>query len=246
MSHRSPRIAFVDLETAPTRGWVWQNWDADLIRTDKDWYILSFAVKWSDEKKIRTYALPDYPGYKKNKECDRALVKELHRVFDEADIIVAHNIAFDVKKANARFAIHNLKPPSPYKTICTLKIARAQFKFGSNKLTDLGTYLGIGGKLPHTGAHLWFSAMSGDELAWDTMRRYNARDVELLFKVFERIKPFAPNLPNLNIYTGADGCPTCQSGHVQRRGVMVKLNSKRHRFHCQDCGAWFASQEKAA
>lgn len=210
--------------------------------------MLSFACKWNDEKKIRAYALPDYQGYKKDKENDLALVKELHRMLDEADIVVAHNgDSFDIKKANARFAIHGLTPPSPYKTIDTLKIARAKFKFGSNKLTDLGQYLGIGGKLPHTGAHLWFSAMEGDEAAWNLMRRYNKRDVELLVKVYEKLKPWATNLPNMNLYGGNPGdCPTCQSDHVQRRGTLVKLNTTRYRFHCQECGAWFSSNEKVA
>lgn len=236
-----PRIAFWDIETAPTRGWVWTNYEANLISTDRDWYILSFAVKWSDEKKIRTYALPDYPGYSRDKECDKALVKDLWRMLDACDIAVAHNgDGFDVKKANARFIVHGLKPPSPYKTIDTLKIARSRFKFGSNKLTDLGRYLGVGQKLPHTGAHLWFSCMAGDAKSWSLMRRYNAQDVRLLERVYERIKPWAPNHPNLNLYTDGAGCPTCQSKKVQRRGTQVKLNSKRSRFHCQSCGTWFS------
>lgn len=51
-----PRVAFYDIETAPTRGWVWRNYEDNLIATDKDWYMLSFAVRWMGEKKIRTYA----------------------------------------------------------------------------------------------------------------------------------------------------------------------------------------------
>ncbi len=237
----APRICWFDIETAPTRGWVWTNYEANLIGTDRDWYILCFSVKWSDEKKIRTYALPDYPGYKKNKECDKALVKELWRVLDSADIAVAHNgDGFDVKKANARFIIHGLKPPSPFKTVDTLKIARSRFKFGSNKLTDLGRYLGVGQKLAHTGAHLWFSCMAGDPKSWALMKRYCARDVSLLCAVYEKLKPWANNHPNLNLYNKGCGCPTCKSANVQRRGVQVKLNSRRQRLHCQDCGTWFS------
>src|ERR1019366_3081154 len=119
-----------------------------------------FAVKWSHEKQVRTYALPDYPGYKRDKESDKALVKELWRMMNDADIIIAHNgDGFDIKKSNARFIIHGLLPPATYKTIDTLKIARRHFKFGSNKLNDLGVTLGLGKKLPHTGAHLWFGCM---------------------------------------------------------------------------------------
>lgn len=235
------RVAFIDIETAPTRGWVWTNYEANLISTDKDWYMLSFAVQWMGEKKISTSALPDFPGYKRNKECDKALVKELWKVFDSADIVIGHNsIAFDVKKSNARFLANGLSPPSPYKQFDTLRCARSNFKFGSNKLNDLGVALGVGKKLPHTGAHLWFSCMAGDPKSWALMKRYNARDVELLVAVYEKLKPWATNHPNMNIYNDGDGCPTCESDNIQRRGTQVKLNSKRHRFHCQDCGAWFS------
>ena len=231
----------MDIETAPTRGWVWTNYEANLIGTDRDWYILSFAVKWAHEKKVRTYALPDYPGYKRDKESDRALVKDLWRMMDAADIIVAHNgDSFDIKKSNARFIIHGLQPPSTYKTIDTLKIARSRFKFGSNKLNDLGVTLGLGKKLPHTGAHLWFGCMAGDPKSWSVMRRYNAQDVRLLERVYYRIRPWATNHPKMTLYTDGDGCPTCQSDNIQKRGTMVKLNSKRHRYHCQDCGTWFS------
>ena len=236
-----PRVALFDIETAPTRGWVWTNYEANLISTDKDWYMLSFAVQWLGERKIRTYALPDFAGYRSNKECDRALVKELWKVFDAADILVGHNsMAFDVKKANARFLVNGLRPPSPYKQIDTLKIARSRFKFGSNKLNDLGVALGVGKKLPHTGAHLWFSCMAGDPKSWALMKRYNARDVELLAAVYEKLKPWAVNHPNMNLYEDGDDCPTCQSDNIQSRGTHVKLNSKCRRFHCQDCGAWWS------
>lgn len=236
-----PRVAFYDIETAPTRGWVWTNYEANLISTDRDWYILSFAVKWAHEKKIRTYALPDYPGYKRDKECDKALVKDLWKVFNSADLLIGHNsIAFDTKKSNARFLVNGLSPPSPYKQFDTLREARSRFKFGSNKLNDLGVALRVGRKLPHTGAHLWFSCMAGDPKSWALMKRYNARDVELLYAVYAKLRPWATNHPNMNLYMDGDDCPTCQSDNIQRRGTMVKLNSKRHRFHCQDCGAWFS------
>ena len=44
----------------------------------------------------------------------------------------------------------------------------------------------------------------------------------------------------ITVYSEGDGCPTCQSDNIQRRGVMVKTNTRRHRFHCQDCGSWFS------
>src|ERR1700719_3656227 len=118
--------------------------------------MLSFAYKIAGEKKVHTRCLADYPGYKKNTEDDKALVTDLWTIFDQADIQIGHNAdKFDIKKSNARFLMHKLNPPSPYKTVDTLKIARRAFKLDSNKLDDLGYYLGLGRKLPHTGFHLW-------------------------------------------------------------------------------------------
>lgn len=237
----SPRIAFWDIETAPTRGWVWRNYEDNLIATDKDWYILSFAVKFSDEKKIRTFCLPDYAGYEADKECDRALVGDIWKLFNEADILVGHNgDGFDIKKANARMIMNGYNPPATYKTIDTLKIARRHFKFGSNKLNDLGQYLGVGKKIPNAGSSLWFACMAGDPKAWATLRRYNAQDVNLLEKVYYKLRPWAANHPDLTLYGGgATGCPTCASTNVQARGTQVKIASVRQRFHCQACGSWF-------
>lgn len=233
------RIAYVDIETAPSLGYFFDKWkEGNIIATESDWYMLSFAVKWQGGK-LTTHALPDYPLFKRDKENDRDLIKDLHRVFDEADILIAHNgDRFDIRKSNARFIHHGLKPPSFYKTIDTLKIARKHFKFDSNRLNDLGQSLGVGKKLPHTGAHLWLSCMAGDPSSWDLMRRYNARDVELLERVYLKLRPWA-NHPNLNLYTNAAACPTCQSNRIKRRGLTYSKSMVRQRWQCLECwSAW--------
>lgn len=234
------KIALLDIETAPNLGWVWGMWEQNVIDFKKSWYMLSFSVKWLGDKRGKTYALPDFgPQYNKDPECDKALVKELWKVLDEADIVIAHNgDAFDIKKSNARFIAHNLPPPRPFKTIDTLKIARRHFKFDSNKLDNLGQYLGVGRKMPHTGKHLWLGCMRGEPRAWRMMRRYNAADVELLERVYLRLRPWATTHPNLNNYTRACGCPTCQSKNIHKRGFQVTRRGKYPRLHCQDCGAW--------
>src|ERR1700733_5194536 len=187
--HETAKIAFVDIETAPSLGYVWAKWETNVIDFKKDWYMLSYAVKWAHENRVIVRGLCDYPGYKSNVEDDSKLVTDLWKVFDEADILIAHNgDSFDILKANTRFILHKLPPPSPYKTIDTLKVARAAFKFDSNKLDDLGHYFGIGRKLPHTGFHLWMGCMKGDPASWKLMKRYNGHDVELLEKLYYLVR----------------------------------------------------------
>ncbi len=240
-SGRQPRIAFFDIETSPIIAAVWQTYEANTGWVERDTHLMSFAVKWSDQSRVKTYTLPDYPGYRRNPYNDKQLARELWKIMDSADIIVAHNgDAFDIKKAAARFIVHGLPPPADYKSIDTLKIARKNFKFDSNKLDNICRYLGLGRKLPHTGAHLWRSCLAGDMKAWGLMRRYNAQDVSLLQAVYERVKPWAKNHPNLNLYTGRRDCPTCQSSNLAMRGLNYSKSVVRQRFLCRDCGASFS------
>jgi len=235
------KILFIDIETAPLLSWNWGVYEQNAIDVKSSWYILSVAYKWLGDKKVKTIALPDYKRFKKDKEDDSALVFDLHNLFCEADIIVAHNgDKFDLKKSNARFIFHGLKPPTPYKSVDTLKVARARFSFTSNRLNDLGAYLGIGRKLPHTGFHLWKGCMEGKRKAWSLMRRYNARDVELLEKVYLRLRAWHPSHPKLTVYSEAPGCPVCESSHVIRRGYNIAIKRKSPRFQCRDCGHWFS------
>lgn len=236
-----PRVAFFDVENAPTLGYFWGKlWETSIVSVTNPWYMLSFSYKWMGEDKVHCHALPDYPLFKKDKENDKHLIEDLHDLFDEADILIAHNgDRFDVRKANARFIMQGLKPPSPYKTIDTLKVARRYFHFQSNRLDDLGQYLDVGRKMPHTGFDLWSRCMRGERTAWKTMREYNIKDVLLLEKVYERLKPYMTNHPDLTIYNETPGCPTCGSTHVHRRGFAVSRKRKYRRYHCGSCGSWY-------
>jgi hypothetical protein len=201
--------------------------------------MLSFSYKWLGEKAIYTKALCDYPLYKSNLENDFFLIKDLHKLFDEADILIAHNgDKFDIKKANARFIRYGMKPPAPWKSIDTCKAARKYFSFESNKLNDLGVYLGVGKKMANTGFDLWRRTMAGEQKAWNQMKQYNRRDVLLLERVYEHLRPYMATHPNLGLYQDRPCCPVCQSMDVQRRGIIVSAARKYTRYQCQGCGAW--------
>jgi hypothetical protein len=238
------KVLLLDVETAPSLGWVWQKYETNVIDFQRDWYILSYAAKWAHERKIQVKCLADYVGYKIDIENDQFLVDDLWRLIDEADVIIAHNgDSFDLPKINTRFLTHKLPPPSPYKTIDTLKIARKIFKFDSNKLDDLGRYLGIGRKLLTTGFHLWRGCMIGDAKSWATMKRYNAHDVELLEKVYYLIRAWAPSHPNVN-QGQLEQCPKCASKKVQRRGFSYTLLKRKQRYQCLNCNGWYTGAAK--
>lgn len=235
------KILYVDIETAPNLGYTWGKWDQNVISFEHQWYILSYAFKWSGEDDVYVRALPDYPGYNISLDDDGALVADLWRLFDEADIIIGHNgDAFDIKRSNARFIAHSLNPPSSYKSVDTLKLAKKCFAFTSNSLSDLGEYLGLGKKKESGGFKTWKGCMVGDPAAWELMKEYNKQDVVLLEQVYLKLRPWASGHVNLNLYARDAGCPTCQSPRVQRRGFAYAKTQVRQRFHCTGCGTWYS------
>lgn len=241
-SSKGPKILLFDIETAPTLGYVWGLWEQNvgLNQIYEDPYILCWAAKWLDKKTILTASLPDFPLYKKDKRNDREVMKTLWKLLDEADVVVAQNgDAFDIKWVNARFLKHGLKPPSPYKTVDTLKVAKKCFKLNSNKLEYLGNYLGIGRKLETGGFELWKSCMEGDMASWKTMVKYNIQDVALLEEVYLKIRPWMRNHPNWNLYADSDyNCPNCGSQHVQKRGFEYTRTTIKRKYQCLSCTAW--------
>lgn len=228
------RIGLFDIETSPSLGYFWQAYDTSVIDIHDDWQILSFAWKWLGEE-TKVYTLFEYD--------EEELIALLWKHFNESDIIVGHNLdAFDIKKANAMFLRYDLPPPSPYKTVDTMKVAKKYFKFDMNKLNFLARHLGLGQKLKHTGWDTWLGCLEGDPTAWGVMRDYNAQDVELLEKVYLILRPWHSTHPNLNLYSEKHNCPTCGSGKVQRRGYSYAKVQIRQRFCCTDCGHWWSGK----
>lgn len=238
---KTPKKLYIDIETSPSLGYFFELYkEGNILATTKSWYILSIAWKFEGEKQVKCLGLVDYPRYKKDREDDKDLVEDIWELLNSADIVLAHNgDRFDIKKINARFLKHELTPPSPYKTIDTLKIARNKFAMDSNKLDSIAKYLGVGSKLPHTGFKLWQDCMSGDLKAWDLMKKYNKQDVVLLEHVYEALKPWMTTGPNMNVYMGTThNCPKCGEDALQRRGEAYTKTQKYQRFQCQECYSW--------
>ena len=243
-SNSSIKVLFYDIETAPNLSYVWGQYEQNVIDHEREWYMLCISYKWEHEKKSHVCSLIDFPSaYKKNPEDDFHVAKKLHELMNEADVVVAHNgDRFDMRKANARFVFHGLGPVSPPESVDTLKVARRYFMFNSNKLDHLGNYLGVGRKVSTGGFETWAGCMRGDEKAWRLMVKYAKMDVDLLVSVYEQLRPWMVNHPNRNLFSEFDGCPTCGSSKLQRRGKRMSKVAVYQRWQCQDCGAWSRSR----
>jgi DNA polymerase elongation subunit (family B) len=239
-----PKILIYDIETSYFKGASWATYDTNLLFVEQDWHMMSFAWKWLGKKQTYVLALPDFPEYKDDPLNDYPLVERLHQLMSHADIVIAHNgDKFDQKKAHARMIMLGMKPPEPYKSIDTLKVARKYFKFTSNHLDDLGEYLKVGHKLETGGIGLWRSCEEGNMKAWEKMKKYNKQDVILLEKVYEKLQPWINNHPSMSLLlNNPEGCPKCGKGPLTRAGTRMTKLGRQQRFQCNACGGWSMSR----
>lgn len=237
-------VVIYDIETSYTLSATWGLYDQNVAKVIREPYIMSFSWKFLGDKKVNVLSLPDFKTYKKDRHNDIELVKEIHKIFDAAKVVVAHNNnSFDYRWVYGRFAVHGIKPPSPCHKIDTLLIARSKFNFNSYKLKDLGKYFNLGGKIDTGGIDLWYKCIElGDKDSWNLMTRYNKNDVVLLEKLYLHLLPYISNHPNIALFNEEkDSCPNCGSSHIERRGFSHTRTGKFQRWQCKDCGSWHTS-----
>lgn len=236
-----PVTTVLDIETASIQAHVWGTWNQNvsLNMIKEDWRILSFASKVHGSADI-TYLEARTP------DQERKLLKSIWKVLDRSDIVVAHNgRRFDIKKINARLIAHGFRPYSPVKIVDTLLEVRKIAAFTSNKLEYLTDLLCTEKKLKHgkfPGFELWRECLAGNPEAWDEMREYNIQDIVALEELYDILRPWIADHPNLGNYAkpGTDKavCPKCGGHDLQRRGVQRTQVGQYQRYRCNGCGGW--------
>ena len=243
--NKRPKIFVLDIETAPMLSYHWGLFDQNIAlnQIKKDWHLLSFAAKELNQPKI-IYA--DQRNVK-NIENDKHLAEKLWVILDSADIIIGQNIkAFDRKKINARFLHHGMKPPSNYKMIDTLTIAKKNFAFTSNKLAFMSnTFNKKYKKLDHSkfsGFSLWSECLKGNKKAFIEMEKYNKYDVLSTEELYKTLAPWDYSI-NFDVYHDKESI-ICQCGStdLKPKGFAYTNTGKFQRFICKDCGKQHTSK----
>jgi DNA polymerase elongation subunit (family B) len=237
------KILLLDIETSPKKGYFWRVWKENIppIMLQQDTRIISFAAKFFDRDKI---FYQDIQGAINNKG-EKLLLKYLWVLWNQSDVIVAHNgRAFDIPTVLTRFVSYGFKPPKPPRYYDTFLEAKKHFNFTYNRLEHLAIALGCKvKKYKHRkfpGDELWVECLKNNPEAWKEMREYNTQDVIVLEQVYKKLRPWSDSHPNIALMNDRPGCPVCGSQKVQRRGVQVNKTLKKARFQCQDCGHWFS------
>jgi len=233
------KILIYDVETAPKLAHVWGVWRQNIPpkMLAQDGYVLSWSAKWLSEPDIvYSDTLMAHGNKVKN---EGKLLKGLHALMDEADVIVTYNgNKFDTPVVNTAFIKAGMPPPSPSKSVDLYQVVRSKFRFTSNKLDYVCQQLGLGGKMEHEGFELWLLCMKGDRDAWDRMRRYNEQDVILTEALYLRVRPWVKAHPNINMaeMDGIRRCPSCGADKIKKNGYEYLAAGKYQRYKCSSCG----------
>ena len=235
-----PVITTIDIETAPVKGAVWGLWNNNLglNQIDTDWFILSAAAKQLGNSEVEYLDLRGTV----DQQDDTDILDMMWMVLDRSDIIISQNgKKFDVKKLNARFILNGYQPPSSFKHIDTLEIAKRTFAFTSNKLEYMTEQLCENKKLKHTnypGMLLWTGMLEDDIGAWEECEEYNIMDVISTEELYLKMAAWDTKHPNLNLYSDEEEVVCrCGSTNIKKAGYAYTNVSKFQRYRCSDCGA---------
>lgn len=240
-----PRILLADIETSPVLCWTWGLFKQNigLPQIVRDSHLLTWAAKWIGDDHVMYDSLPaNKETYGNDPYNDIHLVESIWHLLDEADIVIGQNgDRFDWPKINARMLYHGILPPSPFKTIDTLKIAKGSLRLTSNKLDWMARFLFEDTK-DKTDFDLWTGCIAGNKKSWSKMVDYNIKDVTLLEDVYMELRPWARTHPNMALYHDEEVvcCPRCGSSHITKNGTRTSktMLGRYQQYHCEDCGAY--------
>lgn len=244
----SARILYIDLETSPNIADVWGLWDQNigLSQLRESSRMIGFAAKWKHEKTVRWYG--------EDKHDHATIVKQAHRLYDKADIVVTYNgDRFDTKHLNAEWAIANLTPPAPVQSIDLFKVVKKEFKFPSNKLQYVASRLIGDTKVSHSGHQMWRDCLDPGvdpkvrAQAWTMMARYCKQDTALLEPLHEKLLPWLPAKVNMALFAEGDDirCQKCGSDDLRKDGKTYTATRAYQAYKCRACGGYTRDRRAA-
>ena len=186
--NRPKRKLFFDIEVSPNIVFSWRIGSMISLAPDniiQERAIICICYKWNDRDTVHSL--------ERTKGNDKDILVNFSKIIDSADEIVTQNgDSFDVKWLRTRCLYHGIPVSPKFNSIDTLKMARAGFKFNSNKLDYMGKFLGVGQK-NKTEYDLWRNiVLNGDKKAMNDMVEYCKQDVLLLEDVYNKLQPYCP------------------------------------------------------
>lgn len=198
---------------------------------------------WKEFGSNKTHCINawDFPGWEKSINDDLEVCKAIYKALSTADAVVTHNgKRFDWKFLQTRLMHHNLPPLHKIHHIDTKEQAKRHLFAFNNRLGTVGQLLANDKKLENGGWDLWVKVSKRNKKAMRLMEKYCKQDVDLLEKVFKKLRPLINNIPNYNLFKMSHAgtkkmCPMCGSTRVRSNGWRHTSTQSYRRFKCLDC-----------
>lgn len=234
---------FFDIETSPNIVASWRvgyNLQIGPENILQERAIICICYKWAHESKVHSLSW--------NKGDDKQMLVDFMEVMNSADEIIGHNSdKFDIKWVKTRALIHGIKHFPSYQTVDTLKLAKTNYLFNSNKLDYLGQVLGVGKKMDAGGFQTWKSIfIDHDVKALGKMVKYCKVDVIRLQQIYDKMNPYTKHNTHVGASLNKDrcSCPNCGSNDsyvVKTRALASGL--KRKQLQCNNCNKYYTIAE---
>lgn len=230
------RLLAIDIETSPIAAYTFSLFRPVIGHKQiiEDPRIICFSYQWQGEKSVK-FVSEFHDGREQ-------MLATLWDLLDEADVLLHYNgSSFDRPWIEGELLAAGYTPPSPSRDIDLFQTIKRRSRFPSKKLDYVAGRLLDEQKVSHTGIELWIGCLNGDEKSWNLMRRYAKKDTALLFPLYEKLKPWIKNHPNVNAYSDRleNACPVCGGTDYQRRGYSFTSAGKYPRFQCNADGKWW-------
>jgi len=211
-------------------------WDIETSDLQADiGHIISIGYMWLGDKKPKLLSIIDYPGKRIND--DSQLIAEFSKVYEEADVTVAHfGEYFDLAFIQTRRLIHGMQPLARIPLVDTWRIAKKRLKFGSNRLERILEVLGCPYSKSPVKLSVWSLARCGDKNAIKYIVEHNRLDVLVLAWVYEKLRPYWSSHPSLYRGNNEKQCPLCGSEHIVFKGRYLAQTKVFQRLKCVKCG----------
>lgn len=167
------------------------------------------------------------------------MLRTIWRAYDRAQIVVGHNLdAFDTKKLKTEWRDLGLPPPSPFKTIDTLKVARREFGDESKTLDALCKRMGIASKTDRYDVEVARAALAGNRAAQRQIKAYNCGDIAATAGLYDVIRPWHAGHPHSVIGTSDDRptCNHCWGDDLEINGFKLANRILYRLYRCRSCG----------
>lgn len=243
-NNNKPKILFWDLESSLMHGMFFRIWKENIPfqRIDKHTHLIS--TSWAFNNQPVQNSVINYEDVKTGNDFD--VVVKMVEAVNSADLMVTFNgKRFDTKLLNTRALYWGLPPVKPVKHIDLFEQAKRVFKFPSNSMQNIASYLGLEGKVQTGGTQLWercanWSNEDNCRKALVEMVTYGDQDIEVTRDVYNHFQGWMKGIPNIaTIEKSKSGVDCIKCSHCASTDVTMidtKTYTSTSCFDLYRCG----------